>query len=155
MDVQVLMQTMQTLNVDDAFKPRFDAEQWRIVLAYMARHELRSGQLLMRQGDIERSMVLVQEGTLQVFLDAPPPGKQRLAILRAGSVVGEPSLFSLQPRMANVETMTPCTVWELGGPRLDQMCTTKPALALELLRAAGAVMAVRMRANLERGMPLA
>ena len=44
--------------------------------------------------------------------------------------------------MANVEAMTPCVVWALRGPRMEELAQRSPALALELLRAAGAVMAV-------------
>jgi CRP-like cAMP-binding protein len=66
-------------------------------------------------------------------------------------VVGEAGLFSDQPRMANVEAMTACVVWALRGPRLEELSARNPALALELVRAAAAVMGVRMRANIEHG----
>ncbi len=154
MSITALVQAIQTLNADDAFRPRFDMDQWRIIGGYCVRQELRSGQLLIRQGQIERSMYLLEQGTLQVYLDNASPGRQRLALLRSGAVVGEPALFANMPRMANVEAMTPGVVWELGGLRLDELSLSKPALALQFLRAAGAVMAVRMRANLERGQPM-
>jgi CRP-like cAMP-binding protein len=56
--------------------------------------------------------------------------------------------------MANVEAMTPCVVWALRGPRMEELAQRSPTLALELLRAAGAVMAVRMRANMTRQTPI-
>ena len=59
------------------------------------------------------------------------------------------------PRSANVEAMTPCVVWALSAARLEDMCVQLPSLALQLVRAAGTVMATRMRANIERGLPLA
>ena len=68
-------------------------------------------------------------------------------------MVGEPGLFNDGPRMANVEAMTACEVWALRGPRLEELAQRNPALALELLRAAGNVMAVRMRANLAKQTP--
>ena len=52
-------------------------------------------------------------------------------------MVGEPGLFGDSQRMANVEAMTPCVVWALRGPRLEELAQRQPALALELLRAAG------------------
>src|SRR5439155_13184238 len=93
------------------------------------------------------------QGSLQVCVTGGPPGSNRIAILRAGSVVGEPGLFNDGPRMANVEAMTQCAVWALRGPRLEELSQRAPALALELLRAAGSVMATRMRANLTRQIP--
>ena len=43
--------------------------------------------------------------------------------------------------------MTACIVWALRGPRLEEMAQRSPALALEVLRAAGGVLAARVRAN--------
>jgi CRP-like cAMP-binding protein len=49
--------------------------------------------------------------------------------------------------------MTACEVWALRGPRLEELSQRSPALVLEILRAAGNVMAVRMRANLSKQTP--
>jgi len=45
-------------------------------------------------------------------------------------------------------------VWALRGPRMEELAQRSPTLALELLRAAGAVMAARMRANMTRQTPI-
>ncbi|WP_280153431.1 cyclic nucleotide-binding domain-containing protein [Piscinibacter sp. XHJ-5] len=153
MEFDKLVQAIQTLNAEDAFRARLSADQWRAVAPYLTRHDIRAGDLLIKQGDTDRTMYFLAEGSLQVFITGGPPGSNRIAILRAGSVVGEPGLFSDAPRLANVEAMTPCAVWALRGPRLEEMSQRSPALALELLRAAGGVMAVRMRANIARQIP--
>ena len=148
MDINDLVTAIQSLNADDAFRARLNLDQWRNIAPYLTRHDIRAGDLLIKQGDTDRSMYFLAQGTLQVFVTGGPPGSKRIAILRAGSVVGEPGIFSDGPRMANVEAMTPCDVWALRGPRLEELAQRTPALALELLRAAGAVMAMRMRANM-------
>ena len=153
MDFNDLVPAIQTLNADDAFRARLNIDQWRTISPYLTRHEIRAGDLLIKQGDSDRTMYLLGQGSLQVFVTGGPPGSNRIAILRAGSVIGEPGLFSDGPRMANVEAMTPCSVWALRGPRLEELSQRSPALALELLRAAGSVMAVRMRANMLRQVP--
>ena len=124
-----------------------------MVAPYLTRHELRTGDVLIKQGDVERSMYMLARGSLQVFVTGGAPGAHRIAILRAGSVAGEPGLFGDAHRMANVEAMTPCIVWALRGPRLDELGQRTPSLAFELLRAAGNVMAARMRANLAKQVP--
>jgi CRP/FNR family cyclic AMP-dependent transcriptional regulator len=151
MENQALFDAIHSLNADDAFKPRLTLEQWRVIQTYMTRHEVRAGDLLVKQADHDRTMYLLESGTLQVFVSQAKPGVSRLSILRAGSVVGEAGLFSDQPRMANVEAMTACVVWALRGPRLEELILRNPPLALELVRAAAAVMGVRMRANVEHG----
>jgi len=153
MDINALVQALQTLNAEDAFRPRLTLEQWRLIAPYLTRHEIRAGDLLIKQGDVDRTMYFLEQGSLQIFVTGGPPGSNRIAILRAGSVAGEPGLFGDSPRMANVEAMTPCIVWALRGPRLEELAQRQPALVLELLRTAGGVMATRMRANLSKQTP--
>ncbi len=150
MSIQPLQDAIQSLNAPDAFKPRFTPDQWRMFEAFLTRHEVRGGDLLVKQGERDRTMYLLESGTLQVFLQ-PPKAGARLSILRAGAVVGEAGLFSDQPRMANVEAMGNCVVWALRGPRYEELAVRNPVLALELVRAAAALMGVRMRANIEMG----
>jgi CRP-like cAMP-binding protein len=152
MDIAELITAVQSLNTEDAFRPRLNADQWRVLAQYLSHHEIRSGDLLIKQGDADRAMYMLGRGTLQVFITGAPAGS-RIAILRPGSVTGELGLFVDGPRAANVEAMTPCSVWGLRGPRLEELCQRLPALALEIVRAAGAVMAVRMRAHLAQQTP--
>ncbi len=153
MDFEALVQAIQTLNAEDAFRPRLGADQWRQIAPFFTRHEIRAGDLLVKQGELDRAMYLLGQGSMQVFATGGPPGSNRIAILRAGSIIGEPGLFSDGPRMANVEAVTPCTVWALRGPRLEELALRLPALALELVRAAAGVMAIRMRANVAKQTP--
>ena len=153
MDITTLVQAVQTLNAGDAFKAALGAQQWQTLAPYLARHSLRAGHLLIRQGDADRTAYFVEQGNLQVFVTGGAGGP-RVTILRPGSLVGEPGLFAEVTRSANVEAMTPCVVWGLSAPRLEELCARVPTLALPLMRAAGAVMATRVRANLERGVPL-
>src|SRR5207253_3588447 len=138
---------------EDAFRPRLGTDQWRSLATYLTRHEVRAGDLLIKQGDKDYTMYLLERGSLQVFVSGGAPGINRIAILRAGAVVGEPGLFGDGPRMANVEAMTPCAVWALRGPRLEELSQRMPALALEIIRAAGGVMGARMRAGVTRQVP--
>jgi CRP-like cAMP-binding protein len=145
---------MQTLNVEDAFRPRFTVDHWRSLGTYLTRNDVRPGDMIIRQGDRDRCMYLLERGSLQVFVTGGTPGANRIAILRAGAVVGEPSLFYDGERMANVEAMMPSVAWALPGTRLEELAQRNPSVALEFLRAAGAVMAVRMRSNLTRPVPM-
>lgn len=155
MTVERLVQAVQTLNADDALRLRFDAPQWQLLGSYLQPHHLRAGDVLIRYRDLDRNMYLLESGTLQVFVPESAPMRRPVAILRPGAVVGEPSLFADTPRMAQVEAMSPCAIWALSRVRFDEFTMRQPELAIEFLRAAGAVMADRMRANLERGLPIA
>jgi CRP-like cAMP-binding protein len=151
-DTSELITAVQTLNTPDAFRPRIGPEQWRMITPFLTRHEIRSGDLLLKQGDGDRTMYFLERGNLQVYVTrtVPSTATYKIAILRPGSVVGEGGLFSEGGRMANVEAMTACVVWALRGPRLEELAARLPNLAFELVRAAASVMSVRMRANMER-----
>src|SRR5690606_8921280 len=95
----------------------------------------------------DRTVYFLGRGSLQSFTSGGPLARPRIRILRAGSVIGEAALFIHGERSANVAAMTPCVVWALAGPRFEEMVQRSPAIALELLRAAGAVMAVRMQTS--------
>jgi len=153
-EIDELFQAIQTLNAPDAFRARLSLEQWRTLSPYLSSHEIRAGDLIVKQGDTDRTMYFLARGSLQVFVTNAPPGSNRIAILRPGAVVGEPGLFGDGLRMANVEAMTPCAIWALRGPRLDELAQRQPLMAYELFRAAGSVLAARMRANLTQHVPI-
>ncbi|WP_298011494.1 cyclic nucleotide-binding domain-containing protein [uncultured Aquabacterium sp.] len=155
MDGNELIQAIQTLNTDDAFRPRLDPQQWRTFVQYLTRHELRAGDLLIKQGDRERTVYFLGQGSLQVFVTGAAPGASRIAILRPGAMCGEPAVFADVPRSANVEAMTPCVVFALRLPRFEELMARVPLVAAEVLRAAGNVMVVRQRSNLSRQVPAA
>jgi CRP-like cAMP-binding protein len=155
MDGNELIQAIQTLNSEDTFRPRLDAQQWRTFVQYLTQHELRSGDLLIKQADRDRTIYFLGQGSMQVYVTGGAPGSSRIAILRPGAICGEPGIFGDGPRMANVEAMTPCTVFALRLPRFEELVARVPNVAVEVLRAAGCVMAVRMRANLSRQVPMA
>jgi CRP-like cAMP-binding protein len=115
---------------------------------------VRAGDLLLKQGELDRTVYFVGQGMLQVYVTGGAPGANKIGILRAGSMVGEPGLFADGERTANVEAMTTAVVWALRLPRFEELCARIPVIALEILRAAGSVMALRMRANMTRQTPV-
>jgi CRP-like cAMP-binding protein len=154
MDITALVRAIENQKAEDAFPLRLAAPQWQRLGQAMERRELGTGEMLIRRGDRERCAYLLEAGTLQVFVSGGPPGTHRIARLRAGAIVGEPGLFIDAPRMASVEGMTSCVLWALTHDKLDALARDEPKIMLALLHAAGCVMAVRMRANLERGIPM-
>jgi CRP/FNR family cyclic AMP-dependent transcriptional regulator len=154
MDIQPLVLAVNSHQAEDAFKPRLSPDQWRLVQGFMSHHELRAGDLLVRQDDQDRTVFFLEEGSVQVFRSAAqgpagePHGRTRIAIVRPGSILGEGGLFGQVPRLANVEAMSACKVWVLVATRWDELCLRQPVIAIELLKAAGSVYAARMRMNL-------
>ena len=66
MDIQPLYDAMRSLNADDAYKARLSLEQWKMIEPFLTRIEVRAGDLLLKQGDHDRTLYLLESGTLQV-----------------------------------------------------------------------------------------
>jgi CRP/FNR family transcriptional regulator, cyclic AMP receptor protein len=148
MEFEELVQAVQSLNVEDAFRVRLDGHQWRTLSSYLTPHALPAGTVLIREGEMDRSAYFLGQGSLQVFRPQAPAGTARVVMLRPGAMVGESGLFSGAPHTASVEAMTASTVWALRLPRFEELCSRMPTLALEVLRGAGGVMAARVRAHI-------
>jgi CRP-like cAMP-binding protein len=148
MGIEDLIQVVQSLNTEDAFHARLDVMQWRTLGSYLTAYQMRAGDLLIKQGDADRTAYFLAQGTLQVYRNAGTGVTSRIALLRPGSLAGETGLFSDQPHSANVESMTTTTVWAMHLPRFEELAARAPAIAIEFLRASGAVMAARLRANM-------
>ncbi len=153
MELTELVEAIETLNAPDAFKAGFSMVHWQTIGNYLIPFEMKAGELLIEQGETDRVCYFLGRGSLQVYVTGGPPGSAQIAIMRAGAMVGEPSLFGENPRMASVSTLTPSTLWALSGQRFEQMAQRVPQIAIDFLRAAGVVMATRMRATLTRQMP--
>ena len=90
----------------------------------------RSEQII-QQGDRGTSMFLLLEG--KVAVTACSNGKEvHLADLGPGDAFGEMSLLTDEPRMANVEALTDCQVWELDRSVLSPILKENPDLAHRL-----------------------
>ncbi len=148
MDLEDLILVIRSLKTDDAFRARLDPFQWRTLGSYLAAYEMRAGDMLIRQGDADRTAYFIAAGSLQVYRSGPSAGQARIALLRPGALVGETGLFSDQPHSANIEAMTPTQVWAMHLPRFEELSARAPGIAIEFLRAAGAVMVARLRANM-------
>jgi CRP-like cAMP-binding protein len=155
MDLAALVRALDTQNTTEAFALQLSPAQWQRLSAVLERRTLAAGDLLMRRGERGGRAWLIESGQLQVFVSGGPPGSHRIATLRAGTVVGEPALFTDAPRLASVEAVTPCVVWAFVPERLETLARDEPSLVLAVLRAAGAVMVRRLQAHQERGIPIA
>ena len=94
MDIDDLVKAVQTLNADDAFRARLTIDNWRTIAPYLARYEIRAGDLLIKQGDADRSMYFLAQGSMQIFMTGGPPGSSKVAILACLTTLATASIHS-------------------------------------------------------------
>ncbi|MCJ0765672.1 Crp/Fnr family transcriptional regulator [Variovorax terrae] len=142
-DVQGLAQAMAHNHAVDGFKLTLTPAQWDILASYMQPFALMQGQVLIEQGAVDRTLYVVESGSLSVHYK-DEKSRVRLAILGPGSVVGEGSFFSHLPRNATVQAASHSKVWSLTPIRFTELANRQPSVALEISLGLGAVVAKRL-----------
>jgi CRP/FNR family cyclic AMP-dependent transcriptional regulator len=131
-------------NKEDGVLARFlGAQSWYIVADYLRPCKYQRGHLLISQGTQDRKLYFLESGNLKVDVKTDA-GFVQLAILGAGTVVGEGSFFSHLSRNASVVAYSDCKVWELSPSDFEALSKKFPAVALSLSMALGAILAIRM-----------
>ena len=141
--IQALAQAIAHGHAADALKCQFNPSHWQILAGYMQPFSLTPGQVLMEQGALDRTLYFIESGTLSVHYE-DEKARVRMALVGAGSVLGEGSFFSHCPRTATVQASTACKLWCLTPIRFLELANRHSPIALELTLAMGAVMAKRL-----------
>lgn len=142
-DIQGLARAIAHGHANDAMRCKFTESQWDTLASYMQPFVLQSGQVLMQQGAQDRTLYFLESGSLSVHYEDEKK-RIRLALVGAGSVVGEGSFFSHQPRNATVQAASACKLWCLTPLRFTELSNRHSVVALELTNAMAGVMAQRL-----------
>lgn len=142
-DVQGLVKAAQQNETGDAFRPALTPAQWELLGTYMQPFSLSQGQILIEQNASDRTVYVVESGKLTVHYE-DAKGRLRLAVVDAGSAVGEGAFFTRQPRNATVQAASACKIWSLTPIRFTELSNRQPNLALEVALALGALVSRRL-----------
>ncbi|MDO9405329.1 MAG: cyclic nucleotide-binding domain-containing protein [Polaromonas sp.] len=142
-DIQGLAQAIAHGHASDALRCQFNPAHWEILASYMQPFALQSGQVLMEQGALDRTIYFIESGSLSVHYE-DEKGRVRMALVGPGTVIGEGSFFSHHARNATVQASSACKLWCLTPLRFLELANRHSPLALELTMAMAAVMAKRL-----------
>ncbi|AEG94935.1 signal transduction protein : sensor, cNMP-binding domain-like protein [Ramlibacter tataouinensis TTB310] len=127
----------------DAFTPALKPMQWEVLGSYLQPFGLTRAQKLIDQGSVDRTLYMVESGSLTVHLE-DEKGRVRLAVVSAGSAVGEGAFFTGLPRNATVQAADACKIWSLTPLRFTELSNRNPAIALEIAMALGSLISRRL-----------
>jgi len=142
-DIMDLAQAMKLSSALDAVPLNLQEPQWRNLADYLQPVSLQQGQVLIEQGVKDRTVYFVESGSLTVHYE-DDKDRIRIAMVGAGSVLGEGAFFSHLPRSATVNAGSACRLWCLTPLRFRELGARFPELALEVTVAMSAVLARRM-----------
>lgn len=140
MRVEQLAEAVAKLDSKDALQCKLSMQEWKALAPYLAVRFLRAGEALMEEGDRAREFFILADGELDVSV-----GGSVFAKLQPGTVVGEGTFFSGEPRSATVTPSMPGIAWGLHWDRFEALMAEQPKLAANLATGLAAVLAVRMR----------
>lgn len=125
----------------ESFLAALPAELSHSLFAHARDLSLGAHQTLFLAGDEGDGCYLVKEGLLKASVVAPAGGERILAILGAGSVVGELSLIDRAPRSASVAALRDSTLSFVSRAAFEAFGRSRPELYLHLT----ALLAHRLR----------
>jgi SulP family sulfate permease len=114
------------------------------LLAYLERHSVPEGTVLIRQGDPPDDLFVLESGRLRVEMITSEGMRMRLRTVRSGVVVGEIALYTGVPRTADVVAETPSVVLQLSRSSIERMEAEEPETAASLHRWLATMLAERL-----------
>ncbi len=142
-DIQGLAHAMRLCSALDAVPLNLTESQWPMLANYLQPVALQQGQVLIEQGVKDRTVYFIESGSLTVHYEDARE-RVRIAVVGAGSLLGEGAFFSHLPRSATVHAGSDCRLWCLTPLRFRELRARHPEVALELAVAMSAVLARRM-----------
>jgi CRP-like cAMP-binding protein len=121
------------------------AEDWERLERFAARRRFRPGEDLVREGEVDRSLIILLSGELS-FVVADTSGAEReLSTIEAPSVVGEVGFFDPGPRSGTLRARTEGELLQLSYEQFEALAASSPSLARTILFDAGRIVAIRLR----------
>jgi CRP-like cAMP-binding protein len=121
------------------------AEDWERLERYGARRRFRTGEAIVRQGEVSRSLIIVLSGEL-AFVRTNSVGEERLlGIIPAPTLVGEVGFFDPGPRSGTLRALNDGELLQLSFAQFEALAASSPSLARTILLDAGRIVAIRLR----------
>jgi SulP family sulfate permease len=121
-----------------------DAGEIRDLMDFFKRLEVKAGDVVFRKGEKADSMLIVDSGEFEVFLEAPDGSAIRIRKVIAGATLGEMGIYLGTPRTTSVRATTDGRVMVLDRAALTRMHTERAPLALKFNRFIIGVLADRL-----------
>ena len=134
--------------MDSSDEPRLSADELKEFLNNFSNagemHEFPANETLISPGVIDSTVYIIFEGEVKVFIPLSDEWIP-VALLTAGSVIGDMAFFSGNPRNALVKTELPCKVFSLTRESFDKFSLENPSVAKSFIWRLGRIVVHRLR----------
>ncbi|MBN18584.1 MAG: hypothetical protein CL758_03790 [Chloroflexi bacterium] len=134
--------------MDSSDEPRLSPDELKEFLNNFSNagemHEFPANETLISPGVIDSTVYIIFEGEVKVFIPLSDEWIP-VALLTAGSVIGDMAFFSGNPRNALVKTELPCKVFSLTRESFDKFSLENPSVAKSFIWRLGRIVVHRLR----------
>lgn len=107
------------------------------------RHE--SGAYVFREGEPGNRLYIIAEGEVRISRDVPGSGEEALAVLKAGALFGEMSVFDRSERSTHAISNGGCKLLTITRPDFEMLLDFNRELAHKVLWACVRLLSTRLR----------
>lgn len=126
--------------------PNWRDENWQQLFRFSSMRKVTAGNALIQRGEPDRTLYFVIRGRLEVVVHSSDGiSMGRVALVGAGSVLGELAFFDGGPRSAGAWAVSDCEVAAMTPDQFSAFEQGNPDLARELIFALGRILAIRLR----------
>lgn len=104
-----------------------------------------SGEYIFREGEAGNRLYLIVEGEVRISRDVPGSGEEALAVLKAGALFGEMSVFDRSERSTHAISNGGTTLLTISRPDFEMLLDFNRELAYKVLWACVRLLSGRLR----------
>lgn len=128
------------------FLRQWSDRKWRRLLDFATRRPFRAGEVVIQQGDTDRTFSIIIEGTLEVIIPSERGKKpHRVFTYTGGAVIGEQAFIDGSPRSATVRALTDGELLQFTVDDFEVFSAKHPELAREALFELARLLSVKLR----------
>jgi CRP/FNR family cyclic AMP-dependent transcriptional regulator len=130
---------------DLVFLQQRSEEDWARLLDHCEVLRFRTGDLIIRTGEEDRSLYIIVDGTLEILLVDARGVEQHYGTVEPKSVTGEMTFLDGRPRAATIRALSDGDMLRLSFDAYETLAARFPELGRAILLDLGRILAVRLR----------
>jgi CRP-like cAMP-binding protein len=131
---------------DLIFLPHWGERRWGNLLTYTSTIRFQAGDILIHQGESDRSFYIITEGTVEVVIAKGQNQKAQRTLQReAGSIIGEQGFLDGKPRSATIRAVTAGSLLRLSETSFEILAAREPDMARDILFDLARLLSIKLR----------
>ena len=123
----------------------FNLTEIRLLSQFMQMYRATSGQEIIREGDAGDFMLLIVEGSVEVFRQDRWNSPRLIAVVERGKTIGEMSMIDGEPRFSTCVAAQACLLAILTRESLARIILEQPILGAKILMELVLMLSQRLR----------